>query len=285
MVSIHHALTQAVSPLSVISSLPHLEAEILLASLLKVSRSHLYAWPEQRLTASQYAHYQQLLTRRAQKEPIAYLTGHKEFWSLDLQVTSATLIPRPETELLVELALTLLPIDSRFTVIDLGTGSGAIALAIAKERPQSRVLATDNSSAALNLAQSNAHRLGLTNVEFLLSDWFSALAGPPATMIVSNPPYLASDDPHLTQEEIKYEPRSALVAAKHGLADIQQLIAHAKNYLVDNGWLLLEHGYQQGAPVRNWFKQHDYQAVETVADLAGLERVTRGQYTRCATPL
>jgi len=278
MVSIHHALTQAVAQLSVISSLPHLDAEILLASLLKVSRSHLYAWPEQKLTASQYAHYQQLLTRRAQKEPIAYLTGHKEFWSLDLQVTSATLIPRPETELLVELALTLLPMDNQVTVIDLGTGSGAIALAIAKERPRSRVLATDNSSAALSIAQSNAHQLGLTNVEFLLSDWFSALAGPPATMIVSNPPYLASDDPHLTQEEIKYEPRSALVAAQHGLADIQQLIAHAKNYLVDNGWLLLEHGYQQGAPVRNWFKQYGYQAVETVADLAGLERGQYGKY-------
>jgi release factor glutamine methyltransferase len=259
------------------SAIVRLEAEVLLGHVLNVPRSHLYAWPEIILTKQQETYYQELLKRRRQGEPIAYLTGKKEFWSLELQITDATLIPRPETELLVELALARLPTNSSALVIDLGTGSGAIALAIATERPQNRVLAIDNSPAALTVAQANAQRLGINNIEFIQSDWFTNLTTMPAEIIVSNPPYLATDDPHLQQGDIQYEPPLALVAGTDGLTAIRQLIEQAPPYLVDHGWLLLEHGYTQGKTVRKIFEQQGYVAVTTYNDLAGLERVTMGK--------
>jgi len=254
--------------------LPRLEIEILLCHVLGVTRSYLLAWSEKNLTAKQYSQFQTLLARRVQGEPIAYITGYKEFWSLYLQVTENTLIPRPETELLVEQALARLSPDCR--VIDLGTGSGAIALAIAHECPQCSVLATDKSIAALNVARANAQRLGLHQVQFLVSDWCSALGDIKAELIVSNPPYVAIADPHL-KGEVRYEPPCALVAGKDGLADIRRLVADSQSHLVPRGWLLLEHGYDQAEAVRALFEQHAYEAITTYQDLAGLPRVTVGQ--------
>ena len=274
--SLHTALTEATLQLPNSDS-PRLDAEVLLMNVLGVTRSYLLTWPEKMLTANQYAQFQALLARRTQDEPIAYLTGHKEFWSLELQVTENTFIPRPETELLVEQALARLPIDGEALVIDLGTGSGAIALAIAAEQPQCRVLATDKSTAALKVAQANAQRLGLHQVEFSQSDWWAALGEIKATLIVSNPPYVAVNDPHLSQGDVQYEPRSALVAGVDGLADIGQLIAQSVFHLVAEGWLLLEHGYNQAAGVQALFEQYGYKAVKTYNDLAGLPRVTVGQ--------
>lgn len=259
------------------SDSPRLDAEILLCHVLGVARSYLYAWPDKILTPIQLTQFQALLTRRVQGEPIAYLTGRKEFWSLDLAVTENTLIPRPDTELLVEQALARLPPDSQVQVVDLGTGSGAIALAVAQERPFCRILATDNSMAALKVARANAQNLGFHQVAFLMSDWWAALGDIKAMLIVSNPPYIAKDDPHLTRGGVQYEPRRALVAGEEGLADIRQLIGGALHHLVTQGWLLLEHGYDQAEAVYELFIQYGYESVTTYKDLAGLSRVTVGQ--------
>jgi release factor glutamine methyltransferase len=272
VISIKAALLKAYLPNS---DTPRLDAEVLLYHVLGVTRSHLFAWPEKILTTRQYEQFCTLLARRAQGEPIAYLIGHKEFWSLDLQITENTLIPRPETELLVELALERLSPKSQ--IIDLGTGSGAIALAIAQECQQCSVLATDYSLAALIIAQHNAKKLGLHQVKFLISNWCAAFGNIKATIIVSNPPYIEISDPHLNQGDVLYEPRTALVAGKDGLTDIRQIIAQAKNYLIKNGWLLLEHGYNQTETVQALFKQYEYETVMTYQDLAGLPRVTLGR--------
>ena len=270
-------LTEAVGQLPS-SDTPRLDAEILLSQVLGVARSYLYTWPDSSLTPNQYQQFQILLARRAQGEPIAYLTGYQEFWSLELQVTKDTLIPRPETELLVEQTLARLPPDSQAQVIDLGTGTGAIALAIAKERPHCRVLATDNSPAALQIAQANAQRLTLPQVKFLLSDWCTTLNSKlKATVIVSNPPYIAINDPHLTQGDVQYEPRQALVAGADGLAALQEIIAQSFPYLVAEGWLLLEHGYDQAEAVQQLFRQYAYNNITTYHDLAQIPRVTVGQ--------
>lgn len=275
--SIHTTLIQAVEQLPYSDS-PRLDAEVLLCHVLNVTRSYLYTWPDQVLTAKQYTQFQALLARRVQGEPIAYLMGSKEFWSLDLQVTENTLIPRPETEILVEQALARLSPDSQAQVIDLGTGSGAIALAIAQERPHCRIVATDNSSAALAIAQTNAQRLGIHHqIEFLQSDWWATLGDKQATLVVSNPPYIAKMDPHLTQGDVRYEPRCALVAGKDGLVDIQQIISQSFSHLQAQGWLLLEHGSDQAEAVRQLFQQYTYEAIITYPDLAGLPRITVGQ--------
>jgi release factor glutamine methyltransferase len=271
-----NALVQAIGKL-LNSDSPRLDAEILLCHVCGVTRSYLYTWPDKKLTNSQFTQFQALLARRAQGVPIAYLTGHKEFWSLDLQVDENTLIPRPETELLVEQALVRLPPDSQAQVIDLGTGSGAIALAVASERPQCRVLGIDKSSAALKVAQANAQRLNLQRVKFLISNWWEALGNIKATLIVSNPPYIAAAEPNLTQSDVKSEPRCALVAGTDGLTDIRQIIATSFSHLEAQGWLLLEHGYDQAEAVQELFKQSAYKAITTYHDLAGLPRVTVGQ--------
>lgn len=264
--------------LTQLSGLPtRLEAEVLLSQTLGVTRSYLYTWPERVLTATEMAHYQSLLKRRVRGEPLAYVTGCKEFWSLNLQVTTATLIPRPETELLVEQALARLPVTSNAHILDLGTGCGAIALAIASERPRCQVLATDCDKCALAVAQRNAQHLGIHNVVFLVSDWFTQLEGFSMNLIVSNPPYLANDDPYLQHGDIGYEPRQALVAGTEGLAVIRHLITHARNYLAPGGWLLLEQGYQHAEAVRDLFMAHAYTAINSYSDLAGHIRVTVGQ--------
>ncbi len=248
-----------------------LDADILLAHVLKVSRSYLLAFSERELTEAEKKLFEKLIAERKKKIPIAYLTGHREFWSLDFSVTPDTLIPRPETELLVELILQKIQGDNKI-IADLGTGSGAIALAIAHERPHWKVYATDASEKALHIAKLNAKYLHLKNVIFSQGIWCAALPAIKFDVIVSNPPYIAADDPHL--EDLHYEPKTALIADDNGLSDFRIIIAEAKLYLQAGGLLLLEHGFNQGEQVRNLLREAGYLQVETYRDLAGLERAT-----------
>lgn len=270
---INQVLSTAINKLSD-SDTARLDAEVLLCHVLDVTRSYLYSWSDRVLSVSQYSQFQALLERRVKGVPIAYIVGNKEFWSLNLQVSENTLIPRPETELLVELVLARLDVDSQAKVIDLGTGSGAIALAIAKERVNCNVIATDKSTTALAIAKQNAKNLGLDRVEFVESDWLMNLGI--ADVIVSNPPYIAASDPHLTQGDVQYEPRTALIAANDGLADIRTIISQAPKHLTNGGCLLLEHGYDQAPSVRSLLKQYGFKQIETYKDLAGWDRVTLG---------
>lgn len=254
-----------------------LDAELLLCHVLRVNRSWLYARPDKSLEPAQQDRFDELVARRAGGEPIAHILGEREFWSLTLQVTPDTLIPRPDTELLVEQALRLLPEDAAVKVADLGTGSGAIALAIARERPRCRVVATDLSAAALAVAQANATRNQIANVEFRHGRWSEALGSERFDLIVSNPPYIAEDDPHLAQGDVRFEPRSALVSGRDGLDDIRQIAREVRACLQNDGWLLLEHGFEQGGKVRAILQGNGYEQVTTWCDLARHERVTGGR--------
>jgi release factor glutamine methyltransferase len=254
------------------------EAELLLAHALGRSRAWLYAWPEFKPDAGPAATFACLVDARERGEPIAYLTGRREFWSLDLDVTPAVLIPRPETELLVELALARMPHDVACAVADLGTGSGAIALSLARERPLARVLATDASAAALAVAQANAQRLGISNVVFAQGDWCGALADARFDLIVSNPPYIEIGDPHLREGDLRHEPSSALASGADGLDAIRQIANQAPRHLAARGWLLLEHGWNQAASVRAILVAEGLFGPATSArDVAGHERVTYAQ--------
>lgn len=254
------------------------EAEILLAHALGRSRTWLYTWPEYTLSDAEAAAYRELLARRVRGEPVAHLVGRREFWSLDLTVTADTLIPRPETEVLVEQALARIPLDASWAIADLGTGSGAIALAVASERPACTVIATDRSTVALDVARGNAARFRLRNVQFREGAWFAALGDERFQMIVSNPPYIADDDPHLAQGDVRFEPRAALTAGHDGLEDLRHLAAGAGEHLTEGGWLLLEHGYDQGAAVRQLLSGQGFVDVASVRDDLGHERVTLGRH-------
>lgn len=271
--TIQEALQHAAACLSGDSA--KLDAEVLLGFVLQQSRTYLYTWPERELTESQQGLLKDLVTRRAQGVPVAYLVGEREFWSLPLQVNEHTLIPRPETELLVEQALTRLPSQGR--VLDLGTGTGAIALAIASERPDAEVWAVDASMDALAVARANTERLGL-KVQMLHSDWFSRLDGQRFHLVVSNPPYIAEGDPHLARGDVRFEPITALASGSDGLTDIRTIIAQAPDHLYPGGWLLFEHGYDQGPSVRELLKTAGFDAVETFRDYGGNDRVTLGQW-------
>ncbi len=256
-----------------------IEVQCLLQQVLNVTRAYLPTHPERRLNKPEQTRYDELLQRRLQGEPIAYLLGEREFFGLMFKVTPATLIPRPETELLVELALQRISKHQPCRVLDLGTGSGAIALAIAHECSNVKVVACDISAEALEVARENAQRLNITHVSFVLSDWFAALTGKRFDIIVANPPYVAADDPHLAQGDVRFEPVSALASGGDGLHDIRHIISHAGKYLEPNGWLLLEHGYDQAAQVRELLQQAGYGEVFSALDLARIERVSGGRMT------
>lgn len=257
-----------------------LDAELLLAHVLDLPRASVVARDERELTPEEQGGFEQLLARRLAGEPLAYLTGEKEFWSLTLEVTRDVLVPRPETELLVEWALELPSFGHkpRTSVLDVGTGSGAIALAIARERPEAEVIATDVSPAALAVARANARRLGLP-VRFAQGAYFAPLGvrepGAALDIIVSNPPYVAEGDPHLA--DLRYEPKLALTSGRDGLDALRTIVGEARAHLNPGGWLLVEHGGQQGAAVRELFEAAGFAAIETRRDLAGLERATGGR--------
>ncbi|HGE8241213.1 peptide chain release factor N(5)-glutamine methyltransferase [Aeromonas sp. 82P] len=259
---------------------PRADADVLLCHLLGCRRSYLMTWPERELDAAQQATLQTWLARRLNGEPIAHLVGEREFWSLPLKVSPATLIPRPDTEVLVEQALTRIP-QGPCTVLDLGTGTGAIALALKSERPEVDVWAVDRMADAAALARENSAALGLP-IEVRDGSWFEPLGEPDRdntprfAVIVSNPPYIDGADPHLEQGDVRFEPRSALVADDAGLADIRHIVAHAPAYLLADGWLLLEHGWDQGEAVRQLLRDGGYREVATVRDYGDNDRVTLG---------
>lgn len=253
------------------------DAEWLLLHVLAKPRSWLIAHADDALDEAAAAAFAALVERRAAGEPVAYLTGQRGFWSLQLAVGPATLIPRPETELLVELALARLPPDRPCRVADLGTGSGAIALAIAHERPRARVVATDASAAALTVARDNAQRLGLAHISFAEGDWLAPLIDQRFELIVSNPPYIEAADPHLQQGDLRFEPAAALASGVDGLDAIRGIVRAARAHLEPAGWLLLEHGWNQGAAVRGLLQVAGYGEVFTAQDLAGRDRVSGGR--------
>lgn len=255
-----------------------IEAQALLRSALgNVSRAWLAAHPEHALTFDQTAEFSALLQRRLNGEPVAYILGGREFYGLEFEVNAAVLIPRPDTEILVEAALQRIPEGQPCRVLDLGTGSGAVAIAIAKQRPRASVVAVDQSPSALAVAARNASALQAGNVTYLHSDWFSALEGEVFDVIVGNPPYIAVDDPHLREGDLRFEPQQALAAGADGLDDIRRIVAQAPAHLVNGGWLLLEHGYDQAEAVAALLKIAGFGEVGHAADLAGIPRVTQGR--------
>lgn len=272
------------------SDSPKLDSEILLLKILNqtsdyhLSKTWLLTWPEKTLTFTQFEQFSHDLDLRAEGMPVAYITGEKDFWTLTLSVSPDTLIPRPETELLVEHALEKVSLTADTSLLDLGTGSGAIALAIASERQHCRVLATDISQAALNIAVKNAAKIKSVNVTFLQSCWFDNINRQQSEaddlkfdIIVSNPPYIAADDPLLEENVRRYEPSSALLSAHNGLDDLEQIIKQLPDYLKPGGWVLFEHGYQQGNTVRNLLQKCAFTNIRTVEDLNQQPRVTLGQ--------
>lgn len=260
-----------------LSDTPLLDTELLLCHVLEQSRTWLKTWPERELSPPQQHQFDQLFERRLQGEPIAYITGSRGFWTLELATNSATLIPRPETEILVELALQKMASVPRGRGLDLGTGTGAIALALASEKPCWRWFGVDLNEDAVALAQRNAAANSIENVQFSQSDWFAKVADK-FELIVTNPPYIAAGDPHLTKGDVRFEPTSALVSGSDGLDAIRTICHRARRYLHSGGWLLIEHGYDQSRAVQNLLLQCGYHAIETAADLSGQLRVTLGQY-------
>lgn len=264
------------------ASAARIEVQCLMQRALGVSRAYLLAHPEQMLDAEQQRRYAVLLAERTKGVPVAYVLGEREFFGLPFKVTPDTLIPRPETELLVELSLECLPAPRHvgvvpLRVLDLGTGSGAVAVAIAHARPDVEVLAVDRSYAALAVARTNAQRLGTGNVRFLCSDWMAALGAVRFDLIVSNPPYIAAGDPHLAQGDLRFEPSFALVSGADGLQAIRHLVQEAPHHLTADGWLLLEHGYDQAHAVRTLLEHNTFADVFSEKDLAGIERVSGGR--------
>ena len=253
-----------------------LDAELLLAAALGKPRSYLHTWPERIVGSEAAGVYADYLARRREGEPVAYILGQQGFWSLDLEVAPHTLIPRPDTELLVETALARLPATPA-QILDLGTGSGAIALALANERPAWQVTAVDRVPEAVALAERNRARLGLSNAQVLCSRWFDALGEARYHLIVSNPPYIASDDPHLALGDVRFEPSSALVAGTDGLDDLRLIADQAPAHLLPGGWLMLEHGYDQAEAVRALLSAAGFTEVDSLRDLGGHARITLGR--------
>lgn len=253
-----------------------LDAEILLCNVLDVDRGKLRSSPENIIPLNAVNLYRSLVQERQQGKPVAYLTGTKEFWSLEFHVNEHSLIPRPETECLVEAALKLIPENAEHNIADLGTGCGAIAIAIASERPRCRITATDICEHALAVAAANASRLTVNNINFVISDWYAGLQDM-FDIIVSNPPYIRDDDEHLQGDGVAHEPGSALCGGEDGLDAIRNIISNASRYLNPDGWLLIEHGYDQAQAVRSLFEKFHFTDIQTNPDYAGVERVTFGK--------
>lgn len=276
------ALEMALRELS--SDSARVDAEYLLSKAVNRSFTWLKTWPDTQLSEPQEREFRQDMARRKLGEPVAYITGEQGFWTLTLESNPSTLIPRAETELLVEAGLLHLQqtqvsnskATTRPKVLDLGTGTGAVALAIAAERADADVLACDFNPQAVELARRNSVKNKLSNVEVRQSDWFSGVSEHRFNLILSNPPYVAAGDPHLDRDDLRFEPATALVAGGDGLDDIRKISAQAPQYLVSGGALMVEHGFQQGEAVRELFRVSGFSAVETRVDLAGLERITLG---------
>lgn len=278
MIDLKSALRNAALRLMKASPTPQLDAEILLCHVLKKNRAYLYAHGEQILETSSYQLFDSLIAKRFEGMPVAYLTHEREFWSLPLYVTSDTLIPRPETELLIELALQLINKKQNCSVLELGTGTGAISIALATEKPQWKILAADISKPALCVAKKNIERHQTNNITLIQSNWFQAISNQTFDLIISNPPYLAEHDPHQHQGDLRFEPKQALVSGQDGLDDIKKIIKASRNYLVPGGLLLLEHGYNQANDVTKYFIREEYHQVRSWQDTAGLDRVSAGSY-------
>lgn len=276
MTNVKQALTYGNTSLTQTSPSPRIDAEILLAFLLKTTRTSLYTHPEWQVTPTQWQEYQNLIQQRVEGHPIAYLIGTREFWSLPFQVSTDTLIPRPETELLIELTLTLLSKTSKAKILDLGTGSGAVALALAKEQPTWEIQAVDISEAALTIARNNAAALNLPQVQFSQSNWLSEIKPQCFDAIITNPPYIAENDPHLEEGDVRFEPRQALSSGPEGLDAITEIICSGINYLQPNGFLLIEHGFCQKNAIANLFRQAGYSNIKHWSDWQGHDRVSGG---------
>lgn len=277
MLTIKQVLKSASITLADYSDTAKLDAQVILAHVLGKDLTFLITWSDKVLSSQENQTFEALFQRRLNGEPVAYVVGHKEFWSLPLAVAPSTLIPRPDTETLVELVLEQHQTPN-LDVLDLGTGTGAIALALAKENPTWKVTAVDYNDEAVKLAQGNAKRLEIHNVTVLQSDWFNSLPKQQFNVIVSNPPYIDEHDEHLALGDVRFEPKSALVASENGLADIRHIIDLGRTYLTKQGTMYIEHGYKQGQAVRQIFDEMGYSQVQTEQDLGGNERITFALY-------
>ncbi len=278
MSSIQNLLVEATAQLVEASDSAMLDAEVLLAFVLEKPRSHLRAWPEKTVNPPHAQLFASLIKHRQQGIPVAYITSRREFWSRDFYITPEVLIPRPDTELLVELSLGLIARDTINRIVDLGTGSGIIAITLAAECPQLNVIATDAHLSALNIARCNAKSHQIDNIQFIQSDWFTDVPDQKFHLVISNPPYIDENDSHLQQGDVRFEPLSALVATQHGLGDILAITQQTRQRLEENGHLLIEHGYNQQQQVQDIFKKLGYTEIKTYPDLSGNPRVTYGQW-------
>jgi release factor glutamine methyltransferase len=275
--NIQQALQQASKSLAESSPSATLDAQVLLSSVLQCNSAHLLAWPEKYLSEDQLSHYLQLLQQRQKGIPVAHLTGQREFWSLNLSVSSSTLIPRPETETLVEYIVTKFSREDDLRLLDIGTGTGAIAIAIAIEKPGWTIVASDISDQALKLARKNSEFHQTDKITFIKSNWFKNVKQNDFDIIVSNPPYIAENDPHLLQGDVRFEPELALTSGLTGMDDIEQICLHAKDYLAEDGSLIVEHGYNQKQLVASCFSKQGFTEIEQQHDLSGHTRMTAGK--------
>ncbi|VAW51490.1 Peptide chain release factor N(5)-glutamine methyltransferase [hydrothermal vent metagenome] len=275
--NIQQALEQADYELCNASPSATLDAQVLLTHVLHCNTAHLLAWPEKELNKKQTSNFLSLVKQRQSGKPVAYLTGFREFWSLNFLVNDSTLIPRPETETLIEFVLNKFTDKKSFKLIDMGTGTGAIAISIGKEKPDWIITASDVSTDALELAKKNAKHHHTNNIAFTQSNWFENINTTDFDIIISNPPYIAENDPHLKQGDVRFEPQSALTSGKTGMDDIHHLCQHAKDYLASGGWLIVEHGYNQNQLVANCFAENDFTQIKQSQDLSGHTRMTAGK--------
>ena len=271
--TLEQAIAAGANLLAPSSESAKLDAQVLLLHILQKPHSYLFTWPEHTLNAEQQQQFNTFCQRRLNGEPVAHITGLREFWSLSLEVNATTLIPRPDTETLVEQALEV-TVPATAKVLDLGTGTGAIALALGSEMPNWQITAVDRVSDAVALATRNQQRLAINNVHVKQSNWFSELHGEKFNLIVTNPPYIESSDIHLNQGDVRFEPLSALVADDCGMSDIKQIITQSRDYLLSSGYLLIEHGFEQGEAVRHFFEKMAFVNIKTVKDLGNNDRVT-----------